>query len=375
VQRGDVMSLTQRFFAEGEIQEARAWKNSPLLFDETTEPEATKYTSFDRVPRRWTPIVIATLVVAMAGAGGAWALGLWQPPPEVVTWARRFDPRIIFTPTAPSAAALVGSTPAVQPAADAPRVEAAAPAPRVEAAAPAPRVEAAAPAPGVEAAAPAPVALVALPGPSAPAERSVDRSAERSAEGSSEHAPAVTVSPAAAAVAATSDVPVARAQVPAAAQPAEAIAPPTAVVIPIRARSAASVPDGSRAMASAPQRPRGAHLERAATESKARHGYVWSDTRGNLVPARPAPAAATSAAPDDTLPLSTTEQGSSSTRRAAAWDSESTDTEQPAPTTSPRRSPPTSSTSASEPPPIPVPAIEPAKKLSEPTEMAAPSAR
>lgn len=127
------MSLTQQFFAEGEIQEARAWKNSPLLFDETTEPEATKYRSFDRVPRRWTPIVIATLLVAMAGAGGAWALGIWQPPPAVVTWATRFDPRVIFTPTAPSAAALVNSTPAV-PSEGAPRVEAAAPLPTAVAA-------------------------------------------------------------------------------------------------------------------------------------------------------------------------------------------------------------------------------------------------
>lgn len=350
------MSLTQQFFAEGEIQEARAWKNSPLLFDETTEPEATKYTSFDRVPRRWTPIVIATLLVAIAGAGGAWALGIWQPPPEVVTWARRFDPRIIFTPTAPSAAALVGSTPVAQPA-DAPRVEAAAPVPVAPAASPAPGV----------------------PTDEQAVERSVDRimgrSGQPSPEGASEPPPAATVSPAAAAVAATSDVPAARAEVAALPLPAEEAAPPAPVEVPRPARSATSVVAGSRATLSQPARPRTVRRHSVATEGKARHGYVWSDTRGNLVPAGPAPAAATAVSPDDTLPLSTSQGSSSARRAAAASDSEPTDTDQPAPAPSPRRSPPTSSASASEPPPIPVPAIEPAKKLSEPTEMAAPSVR
>jgi hypothetical protein len=391
------MSLTQRFFAEGEIQEARAWKNSPLLFDETTEPEATKFRSFDRVPRRWTPIAIATLLVAMAGAGGAWAIGLWQPPAQVVTWARRFDPRVIFTPTAPSAAALVNSTPA-NPSEGAPRVEAAAPVP----------TSAAAPA-ATPTTMPTPTTEVNVPAaPSGPA----------------------AVNPAAAAVAATAEVPVAH-QPPAAAPVQEPGAAPVrepaaapvreqgaavpvrdpaegmrskAMVVPLPAPQAATPARGepateaelgtrpepntrpepsTRPLTGAEPAHRPARHDRVTGRTKARHGYVWSDRRGNLIPAMPAAAETTSAAPDDTLPLSAasvpgtraTQGSSSSARTAGAWDSERTDTEQPAPQEAPRQHAPTSSASATEPPPIPVPAIDPPKKLPEPAETAAPSAR
>jgi hypothetical protein len=339
------MSLTQQFFAEGEIQEARAWKNSPLLFEETTEPEATKYTSFDRVPRRWTPIVIATLLVGIAGAGGAWAMGLWQPPPGVVSWANRFDPRVIFTPTAPSAAALVSSTPAV-PSANAPRVEAAEPVPTEVAA----TADVAAPAP-------TPIAPIA---PAAPPETT-------------------NLGAATAALAATADAPVARSQSHTDSEPAEVTAAPMPVVVPLPARSAASPADDARATTTESARQRPTHRERVTPASKARHGYVWSDQRGNLVPAMPVTAGTAAGAPDDTLPVSAelsgtrADQGSSSARAAGAWDSERADREQPAPPEPPRQHPPTSSASATEPRPIPVPAIEAPKKLPEPTEMAAPS--
>jgi hypothetical protein len=369
------MSLTQQFFAEGEIQEARAWKNSPLLFDETTEPEATKFRSFDRVPRRWTPIIIATWLVAIAAAGGAWAIGLWQPPPEVVTWAHRFDPRVIFTPTAPSAAALVNSTPAGP---SAPRVEAATP-PPVEAPtaaptpAPAARIEAAAPAPRVEATTGAPATQVEAAAPtSAPG---ISRSEAT--------APAVPAAPAvlgpgAAAVAATADAPPVHAQSAVDPQPTDATEPSPGTV-PSSARPAPSTPGKADATTPNRARPRPGHNAGASRGAKARHGYVWSDQRGNLVPVS-ANAETAAAAPDDTLPISAdlpgdrAEPGSASARATTGSDGAPMDTEQPAPPQSPRRHPPTSSASASEPPPIPVPAIDPPKTLPQPTEMAAPSA-
>jgi hypothetical protein len=75
------MTVTQKFFVDGEAQEARQWEGSPLAQDDLSDKEALAFDSFDSVPRRRSPVLIVAVLV-MVGLGTAAtmkALDWWGP--------------------------------------------------------------------------------------------------------------------------------------------------------------------------------------------------------------------------------------------------------------------------------------------------------
>ena len=76
-------SLTQEFFLVGERNEAAEWDGSPLLEEREPDPEAA-FHSFDRVPKRRGPLLVASLLVAIGvGVGAERVFGI---PSEARTW-------------------------------------------------------------------------------------------------------------------------------------------------------------------------------------------------------------------------------------------------------------------------------------------------
>jgi len=61
-------AVTQAFFRKGEELEATGFENVPPD-DPTLVPPKLGFRSFDRVPRRWTPILLAVLSIAAVTLG------------------------------------------------------------------------------------------------------------------------------------------------------------------------------------------------------------------------------------------------------------------------------------------------------------------
>ncbi|MES1205288.1 MAG: serine/threonine-protein kinase [Pseudomonadota bacterium] len=73
-----VGSLTERFFVEGERQEANQWADSPLVEEDFVDARPTPFEtfdSFDRVPKRRVPFIIGASVCVIGLAVTAWATG------------------------------------------------------------------------------------------------------------------------------------------------------------------------------------------------------------------------------------------------------------------------------------------------------------
>ena len=68
--------VSAQFFREGERQEALGWKDSPLAGDATSSEAPVEFSSFDRIPKRRGPLVITTVVVAIALLAGLGAEAL-----------------------------------------------------------------------------------------------------------------------------------------------------------------------------------------------------------------------------------------------------------------------------------------------------------
>jgi hypothetical protein len=82
---------TQRFFADGAAQEASG------VYKET---DHVRVRSLDRVPRRWTPMMITLCLVVVAATAGAWSLG-FRPPVE---WQRSQTWQALHLPPMPAPA-------------------------------------------------------------------------------------------------------------------------------------------------------------------------------------------------------------------------------------------------------------------------------
>lgn len=79
---GERTSLTQQFFAEGERQEATRFKNA--RFERQPSSTSLAFDSFDRVPRRRTPLWAGLFV---AGALAIAGVVIWQGPRLRNSWA------------------------------------------------------------------------------------------------------------------------------------------------------------------------------------------------------------------------------------------------------------------------------------------------
>jgi serine/threonine protein kinase len=98
-------SVTQQFFVEGDRQEAANWENSALVEADGPARDSVTFDSFDRVPKRRTPLVFAALIVA-AGLGiAAWSTGLGTPRAPLAPIVERN----------PSVAAIPVPSPAIAP--------------------------------------------------------------------------------------------------------------------------------------------------------------------------------------------------------------------------------------------------------------------
>ncbi|MEO8215117.1 MAG: serine/threonine-protein kinase, partial [Myxococcales bacterium] len=121
-------SLSQQFFVEGDRQEAGNWKGSPLVeedFVDARPSRPVRFDSFDSLPRRRTPLIVAGVCAVFAVVMIAWAVGGWTrnvPAPV----AARVPPNPAPVATAPAPPNPAPVTAAIVPAAAKP---ASAPAP------------------------------------------------------------------------------------------------------------------------------------------------------------------------------------------------------------------------------------------------------
>lgn len=103
---------TQRFFQEGEEQEANGFKNVALV-DDVVDPRALEFDSFDKVPRKRRPLIaIAAISSAVALGVTSWVVfgGLWKQDPA----------QSIAAPSVAAALPVSTEKPVVQPIAVAP---------------------------------------------------------------------------------------------------------------------------------------------------------------------------------------------------------------------------------------------------------------
>ncbi|MEO8212918.1 MAG: protein kinase, partial [Myxococcales bacterium] len=73
----ELPSLTQQFFEEGDRQESTRYKGTPV--DDSNFSASHDFDSFDRIPTRRGPLMVAILVLLGAGGGLAWWAGI-RPP-------------------------------------------------------------------------------------------------------------------------------------------------------------------------------------------------------------------------------------------------------------------------------------------------------
>jgi hypothetical protein len=87
-------SLTQQFFAEGDRQESTSYKGA--ILDDSDFSTSRGFDSFDKIPTRRTPLILAILLLLVAGGGLAWWVGVRPPQSwtESSLWQRLHLPSV-----------------------------------------------------------------------------------------------------------------------------------------------------------------------------------------------------------------------------------------------------------------------------------------
>ncbi len=75
--------LAERFFEEGDRHEETRWKNAPVVREQVGSAPDIHFSSFDRLPRRRTPLVTVLLLLAIAGTAFAGHKLGWPSPRAV----------------------------------------------------------------------------------------------------------------------------------------------------------------------------------------------------------------------------------------------------------------------------------------------------
>lgn len=114
----DPASLSDRFFAEGEHQEATRFKNLPHADDSGPVDDAhLDFDSFDRIPTRRKPLIIAVLLLIGGGAAAAWWAGVRPPESwqQSELWQRLHLPHLTAAVPPPAAPVVPEPIPAPPP--------------------------------------------------------------------------------------------------------------------------------------------------------------------------------------------------------------------------------------------------------------------